>query len=442
MTPCSLFPAAACVQYAIEPGEMERNIATVTAMIDQASPAPGTLVVLPEMWATGFDYPKTAELAARAPQILAAMQEMASRHGLYLAGSLAAPLPGGGLPVNRLYLVGPGGVAGHLDKEHLFAHWQEDRFFQGGRAAGPLVAPEGVLAALVCYDLRFPEAARRQVFAGAGLLAVSAEWPLIRLDHWQALLRARAIENQVFVAAANGCGRTGGMEMAGHSLLIAPDGTVLAEAGNEPAVLVAPLDPERVAEVRQRFFPAGERRWGGEDSAKVTTLEALLSWRRRLGDQGSRVALTNGCFDLLHCGHVSYLEAARRTADCLVVAVNSDRSVRILKGAGRPVNSERDRARVLAALGCVDRVLIFDEETPLALIRALLPDVLVKGADWPEERIVGAAEVKAAGGRVARIDFEHDRSTTGLIETIQAAKTTSPEDRAMILAQLRGKEEQ
>ena len=129
---------------------------------------------------------------------------------------------------------------------------------------------------------------------------------------------------------------------------------------------------------------------------------------------------TNGCFDLLHAGHVSYLEQARRAGDCLVVGLNSDRSVRSLgKGPGRPINTQDDRARVLSALGCVDYVVVFDEATPLNLITALRPDVLVKWADWPEEQIVGAAEVKAAGGKVVRISFEHDRSTTGLVNKIR-----------------------
>ena len=144
-------------------------------------------------------------------------------------------------------------------------------------------------------------------------------------------------------------------------------------------------------------------------------MEELANIRRH----GSRIAFTNGCFDILHAGHVSYLEAARRTADCLVVGLNADVSVRGLKGPGRPVNPEAERARVLAALGCVDYVVLFGEETPLGLITAIRPDVLVKGADWPEEQIVGAAEVRAVGGRVERIAFTYDRSTTGLLTRIR-----------------------
>ena len=162
------------------------------------------------------------------------------------------------------------------------------------------------------------------------------------------------------------------------------------------------------------------------DRQKIRSLDELLPELALIRRQGSRIAFTNGCFDILHAGHVSYLEEARRTADCLVVGLNTDASVRVLKGPGRPVNSEADRARVLAALGCVDFVVLFAEETPLRLITALLPDVLVKGADWAEDQIVGAAEVKAAGGRVARIAFEHDRSTTGLIDRIKTSNAAPP----------------
>ncbi|MCI5160448.1 MAG: D-glycero-beta-D-manno-heptose 1-phosphate adenylyltransferase [Candidatus Electrothrix sp. AX5] len=141
--------------------------------------------------------------------------------------------------------------------------------------------------------------------------------------------------------------------------------------------------------------------------------------------QGSKIVFTNGCFDILHAGHVSYLEEARRCGDCLVIGLNSDRSVQALKGPSRPVNSELERARVLAALGCVDFVVLFDEDTPLRLITALLPDILVKGADWSEDQIAGAAEVKAAGGKIVRIPFICQTSTTGIIDKIAGSTSSS-----------------
>jgi rfaE bifunctional protein nucleotidyltransferase chain/domain len=420
MTP-PLFPAVACVQFPIVLGEVERNIGQVEGLIDGYAPVPGTLVVLPEMWATGFDYPRTEALGRRTPEALAAMARIAARHRIVVAGSLTELDPDSGLPRNTLFAVGAEGVLGRLPKQHLFGFWQEDRYYQGGMAMPLIETPHGPLAGLVCYDLRFPEVSRRQIFAGGQLLAVAAEWPISRLDHWQTLLRARAIENQVYVAAANGCGTTGSMEMAGHSLIIGPDGTVLRAAGTEATVIGCDIDPEAIEAQRSRFFPAGDRAWVGADRDKIRSLEDLLADLARIRCHGSRIAFTNGCFDILHAGHVSYLEAARRTGDCLVVGLNSDSSVRLLKGPDRPMNHEADRARVLAALGCVDYVVLFAEETPIRLIEALLPDVLVKGADYEEDQIVGAAAVKGAGGRVARIPFEHDRSTTRLINKIRGS---------------------
>ena len=134
--------------------------------------------------------------------------------------------------------------------------------------------------------------------------------------------------------------------------------------------------------------------------------------------QGARglVVFTNGVFDLLHPGHVRYLQAARRLGGALIVGVNSDRSVRANKGPERPINPERERAEVLAALACVDLAVIFDEDTPHALISEIQPDVLVKGADWGEHNIVGRDVVEARGGRVVRMELSPGFSTTNLIE--------------------------
>jgi len=137
---------------------------------------------------------------------------------------------------------------------------------------------------------------------------------------------------------------------------------------------------------------------------------------RRARRDGAKVVFTNGCFDLLHPGHVRYLAAARDRGDVLVVGVNSDRSVRTLKGPGRPVQSEAARAEVLAALAAVDHVVVFDAPTPIDLILALEPDVLAKGADWAADEIVGADEVRSWGGRVARIPLVPGQSTTRLLE--------------------------
>ena len=148
----------------------------------------------------------------------------------------------------------------------------------------------------------------------------------------------------------------------------------------------------------------------------------LIAARRRLRGEGRRVVFTNGCFDLLHPGHVRYLSEARQLGDALIVALNSDDSVRRLKGAGRPVMNEKERAEVMAALAAVDIVTVFDEDTPRELIAALLPDVLVKGGDWPLDQIVGREEVEAAGGRVLALPYLEGSSTTDIIERIRQAR--------------------
>lgn len=136
---------------------------------------------------------------------------------------------------------------------------------------------------------------------------------------------------------------------------------------------------------------------------------------------GKRVVFTNGCFDLLHPGHIHSLEAARALGDFLIVGINSDESVRILKGEGRPLIPQEERAEILASLECVDGVVIFDELTPREVIAALLPDVLVKGTDWPGNQIVGREEVEGAGGKVVLIENVPWYSTTEILQKIRKA---------------------
>jgi rfaE bifunctional protein nucleotidyltransferase chain/domain len=152
---------------------------------------------------------------------------------------------------------------------------------------------------------------------------------------------------------------------------------------------------------------------------KVLPLDEAIELVDELKRGGKRVVFTNGCFDLLHPGHTRYLAEARKLGDALLVAVNSDRSVRALKGPGRPVMPQDERAEILAALECVDYLTIFDDFTPQAVIERMLPQVLVKGGDWEPTEIVGRSEVEAAGGKVVSIPAVPGLSTSALI---QAAK--------------------
>jgi D-beta-D-heptose 7-phosphate kinase/D-beta-D-heptose 1-phosphate adenosyltransferase len=159
---------------------------------------------------------------------------------------------------------------------------------------------------------------------------------------------------------------------------------------------------------------------------KVKSLAAVARAVRRAQAAGRRVVFTNGCFDLLHRGHIRYLEQARSLGDLLVVAVNSDASVRQLKGAGRPVVPADQRAEVLAALAAVDLVLIFDERDPGPVIRTVRPDVLVKGGDWPVDQIVGADFVRSTGGTVWSLPYVKGASTTALIRRLASASSRQP----------------
>jgi D-beta-D-heptose 7-phosphate kinase/D-beta-D-heptose 1-phosphate adenosyltransferase len=156
-------------------------------------------------------------------------------------------------------------------------------------------------------------------------------------------------------------------------------------------------------------------------SEKILTWPQAVAWRASLRQGSRQLAFTNGVFDLLHPGHVDVLLAARREGDALIVGVNSDDSVRRLKGPARPVRTEADRAYVLAALAMVDAVVLFEQDTPLELIVRLQPDALVKGGDYTEATVVGAAEVRKRGGRVVVVPLTPGQSTTSIVEKLRGS---------------------
>ena len=410
---------AGFIQFDVVEGAWQENLATVRRLLSELQPEAGSLIVLPELWASGFAYDRLSELAAVTPTILTAIQQEAAHYQCHLAGSLVEHDSESNAFHNTLYISGPKGLCGAYRKQQLFGPMHEDRYFQPGDRPQPVMTEFGPLACLVCFDLRFPDLARQQVGQGARLILVAAQWPAARQGHWRALLQARAIENQAFVVGCNRCGVSGDTAFDGGSAIIDPNGRVLVETGARPQACLARLEQGLVDEVRGRFNSVAASPYRCRDERKVMDLPTLLEELARLKAVGKRVVFTNGCFDILHQGHVTYLEAARCQGDCLVVGLNSDASIRAIKGPERPMNRELSRGRVLAALGCVDYVVVFGEETPLALITAIMPDILVKGADWPLEKIVGATEVMATGGRVINIPMVADFSTTGLIAAIR-----------------------
>ncbi|MBF0371079.1 MAG: D-glycero-beta-D-manno-heptose-7-phosphate kinase [Magnetococcales bacterium] len=170
---------------------------------------------------------------------------------------------------------------------------------------------------------------------------------------------------------------------------------------------------------RQELRAALSTKEAKGESEKIRTLEGTLAQVEVWREKNDRIVFTNGCFDLLHAGHVDYLEKARALGDHLILGLNTDRSVRALKGSTRPIIREQDRARVVAAMSAVDLVVLFDEETPLRLIHAIKPDILAKGADYTEEQVVGGVEIKAWGGKVALVTLVEGQSTSRIVADIR-----------------------
>ncbi|GAB4293661.1 MAG: carbon-nitrogen family hydrolase [Desulfuromonadia bacterium] len=249
---------AASVQFPIALGDREANLSTVEGAITRLADRGVQLVVLPEMWNTGFAYRQLNELATRTDETVEWLCELSGRYGMTIIGSL--PEPHGGKVYNTAYVVDRGGVVGSYRKIHLFSLMQEDRSFDAGNRW--LVADTGVgrVGVFICYDLRFPELARRLALEGAEILVVPGEWPKPRQEHWRTLLRARAIENQCFVVAANTCGVVGKLDFFGMSMIVNPKGEILAEAGEEPAEIVATVDFSEMEQWRAQIPCFADRR--------------------------------------------------------------------------------------------------------------------------------------------------------------------------------------
>ena len=299
---------AGFVQFRVRPGDTAANLEAVRAGVGRLERTGPGLVVLPELWAGGFDYPTLARQAGESGELLTALTAIAGDYGIHLAGSLpeevidsgecrtfgkGVAFETGGISgfgnsgshvtppprgyYNTLYLVGPHGVVGSYRKQRLFSPMGEEEYFCPAPAAPrPLQAPWGPVAALVCFDLRFPALATAQVAAGADILLVSAQWPEARREHWQVLLRARAIENQVFVVAANTCGRIGERDFAGHSQVIAPDGQLMIQAGAEEASAAVDLEWTLLTNTRSLFRTVPQVRKSSRSSQDGVLLDSYF----------------------------------------------------------------------------------------------------------------------------------------------------------------------
>ena len=246
-----------CVmQMDVVKGGRETNYETVRRLTEEAMRAarPPEVIVLPELWYTGYALESAGELASPMGEEEAAfLGELAARHHVAFAGGSVLSLRDG-LVYNRAQIIDrEGRYAAGYDKIHLFRLMDEDRYLAQGKEALWFELGGMRCAAAICYDIRFCELIRKLAVGGAEALFVSAEWPLPRREHWVTLLRARAIENQMYVVACNRCGVTGQEVFGGNSLIVAPDGTVLAQADAEEDIICADLDPDFVRQTRDRI---------------------------------------------------------------------------------------------------------------------------------------------------------------------------------------------
>jgi omega-amidase len=249
---------AAIIQFDIRRGDVESNPSMVKRRIYSLAKQNVQLILLPEMWSTGFANERLMELSETTPRVLEDLSGVAKKLHLTIIGSL--PEKRGGGVFNAAYVVDrDGSIAGVYRKIHLFSLTGEDRYFKPGRKALVLKTSLGPIGLMICYDLRFPELCRSLALGGAKMVAVMAEWPAERVAHWDVLLKARAIENQLFILGANRCGKDGDLVYAGHSRIISPYGEVLARAGKRSATLSADIDLRDVEKIRKHIPCLKER---------------------------------------------------------------------------------------------------------------------------------------------------------------------------------------
>ena len=248
----------AAVQFNIRLGDINANWQAAEQGLRAAAAQGAKLAVLPEMWSSGYDYRRLAELARQSPELLPRLLALSAELGLTIVGSLAES--DDDKVCNTAWVIDQGRIVGKYRKLHLFSTMGEDRFLHAGDHYLVVATSVGRLGIAICYDLRFPELFRRMALDGAEIFCLPAEWPKPRQEHWRTLLRARAIENQCFVVAANCCGVQGKFDFFGMSLLLSARGEVLEEAGEVDQCIVAELDFAEMAEYRQQIPCFHERR--------------------------------------------------------------------------------------------------------------------------------------------------------------------------------------
>ena len=242
---------AAAIQFNVKQGDVDANLAYARKALARVAAQGANLAVLPEMWSSGFSYKNLNDLALRTQGIVDELLELSGRYKLVIIGSM--PEPNGDKVFNALYVIDNGTLVGVYRKMHLFSLLGEERAFSGGDSWLLAETSLGKVGVLICYDLRFPELARRLAVEGAQVICIPAQWPKPRQEHWRTLLRARAMENQLFIVACNACGIIGKLDFFGMSMIIDAKGEVLSEAGEGEGEIIASLDMQVMTDWRAQI---------------------------------------------------------------------------------------------------------------------------------------------------------------------------------------------
>ena len=246
------------LQFNITLGCVEENLSKARAAISRAAAKGVQLAVLPEMWSAGYDYKRLAKHAAETPRVIEEVCRLSFEHKMVVVGSL--PEAEDGKIFNTAYVVDNGEILDKYRKLHMFSTMGEDRFLSPGDRSLVVSTSVGRLGIAICYDLRFPELFRKMALEGAEIICLPAEWPKPRQEHWRTLLRARAMENQLFVIATNCCGIQGQLDFFGMSLLLSARGEVLAEGGETDVELIATFELQEMIDYREQIRCYDDRR--------------------------------------------------------------------------------------------------------------------------------------------------------------------------------------
>jgi len=249
---------AAAIQFNVKQGDVDANLAYVREALHRVAGQGAQLVVLPEMWSSGFSYKNLNVLALRTAAIVEELLALSLELKLVIVGSM--PEPNGDKVFNTVHVIDNGKLAGIYRKMHLFSLLGEDKAFSGGDQWLLAETTLGKIGVIICYDLRFPELSRRLALEGAVVICVPAQWPRPRQEHWRTLLRARAIENQLYVISCNACGIVGKLDFFGMSMIIDPKGELIAEAGDEEREILGHLDLQALHDWRTQIPCFGDRR--------------------------------------------------------------------------------------------------------------------------------------------------------------------------------------